>query len=276
MSPFRLVLLPLFSIAIGSNAQCMTEGYMPCSSPDSQVATTPATSDSLAGSSYGGGGGYSGRNPAAMIGASEPVPRRRGLSEQYRVVKRQADYLCCAPEPEMQCMVSKGEPYCYSHVMLADPELIEYQTPETTRIDLLDGSWAFESNGTYYGADGTFIDFKNGVYRYPNGTTVDLATLEEDASASNSSPASDTSSSGASSSASAALDSSSATSDKSDPTSTTSGLTGSSPTSTSSSATSSSSQAASTASSGAPKSRLVASLVGVVSLGAVSMLVFLT
>ncbi|KAK5694287.1 hypothetical protein LTR97_009909 [Elasticomyces elasticus] len=257
MSPFRLVLLPLFSIAIGTNAQCMTEGYIPCSSPDSQIATTPATSDSLAGSSYGGGGGYSGRNPAAIIGASEPVPRRRGLSEQDRVVKRQADYLCCAPEPEMQCMVSEGEPYCY--------------TPETTRIDLLDGSKAFESNGTYYGADGTFIDFKNGVYRYSNGTTVDLATLEESASASNSSPASDTSSSGASSSASAALDGSSATSDKSDPTS---DSTGSTPTSTSSSATSSSYQAV--GSSGAPRGGPVTSLLGVMFLGAISMLVFST
>src|ERR1700744_3025306 len=46
------------------------------------------------------------------------------------------------------------------------------QTPQTTRLYFSDGSYAFMSNQTWYGSDGTFIDFATRVYEVPNGTVV--------------------------------------------------------------------------------------------------------
>jgi hypothetical protein len=48
------------------------------------------------------------------------------------------------------------------------------QNPATTRLYFSDGSVAYLSNDTFYGSDGTFIDYKTGVYEYPNGTVVDF------------------------------------------------------------------------------------------------------
>jgi len=48
------------------------------------------------------------------------------------------------------------------------------QNPATTRLYFSDGSVAYLSNDTFYGSDGTFIDYKTGVYEYPNGTIVDF------------------------------------------------------------------------------------------------------
>lgn len=50
----------------------------------------------------------------------------------------------------------------------------ELQNPSTTRLYFSDGSVAFLSNDTFYGADGTFINYQTGVYIYPNDTEVDF------------------------------------------------------------------------------------------------------
>lgn len=60
-----------------------------------------------------------------------------------------------------------------------------------------DGSYAFVSNGTYYDADGSFVDYRKGQYTFANGTSGTFVPMtgSSTASSSSSSQASPTSTS---------------------------------------------------------------------------------
>ncbi|KAK5679048.1 hypothetical protein LTS10_008704 [Elasticomyces elasticus] len=148
MPSTTIFLLPLF--VLSAAAQCATSGYELCVVPGSQdvVDTSALDLNSISAASDA-------QDLMANIGlsvesASEPA-RRRALAREVLAKRQDLTALCCLPAP-VEC---------------------------TTRSDFPGGSYAFESNGTFYGADGTFIDYKNGVYQYPNGTTESF-TPEED------------------------------------------------------------------------------------------------
>lgn len=50
-----------------------------------------------------------------------------------------------------------------------------------------DGSYAFVSNGTYYGADGSFVDYQKGQYTLANGTSGTFVPVTDSSTTSSSS-----------------------------------------------------------------------------------------
>ncbi|KAN0095197.1 hypothetical protein V8E51_015908 [Hyaloscypha variabilis] len=158
-------------LALKAAAQCVTAGYVPCLVPGASAPVAPEAITPYSGSSpYNGFG--SGFFNSVSGAASDPIQfggdRRRDLdtrspledayTEVAGIEKRQ-NSLCCRPKP-VECLYADDVPFCYN--------------PATTRLYFSDGSVAYLSNDTFYGSDGTFIDYKTGVYEYPNGTVVDF------------------------------------------------------------------------------------------------------
>ncbi|PMD21170.1 hypothetical protein NA56DRAFT_749087 [Hyaloscypha hepaticicola] len=158
-------LVSILGFAIKATAQCVTAGYVPCLVPGSGGAVAPPPISPYGGGSFGGGG--SGFWSSIQGVASSPIQKRdldtRSPAEDgydgYTEIEKRQNSLCCRPAP-VECLYTDGIPFCYN--------------PTTTRLFFSDGSYAFISNDTYYGSDGTFIDYKTGIYQYPNGTVVDF------------------------------------------------------------------------------------------------------
>ncbi|KAK3619407.1 hypothetical protein LTR56_024033 [Elasticomyces elasticus] len=198
LSP-TVLLLPL--LILRTIAQCVTPGYELCAIPGSQDTTITDPALALAGESWRNT--LSSQSISVMAMGAESFAAAAGV----RAVKRQdLSALCCPPAP-VQCMYTEEIAFCYvsclaeigSEVNLLDAERITdfgatVQDPDTTCAYFPDGSYMFDSNSTFYGVDGTIIDYKKGVAQYPNGTTENF-TPEEDSSSSDA-PSSDSSSDG--------------------------------------------------------------------------------
>ncbi|KAK5689659.1 hypothetical protein LTR17_026198 [Elasticomyces elasticus] len=187
MPSTTIFLLPLF--VLSAAAQCATSGYELCVVPGSQdvVDTSALDLNSISAASDA-------QDLMANIGLSANSAAesavRRALAPEVLAKRQDLTALCCLPAP-VECMYMDDVAFCY--------------TPDTTRSDFPGGSYAFESNGTFYGADGTFIDYKNGVHQYPNGTTESFTPEENsETETDSSSDASSISSPGSSSSSPAA------------------------------------------------------------------------
>ncbi|KAK6400596.1 hypothetical protein LTR81_024177 [Elasticomyces elasticus] len=171
LSP-TVLLLPL--LILRTIAQCVTPGYELCAIPGSQDTTITDPALALAGESWRNT--LSSQSISVMAMGAESFAAAAGV----RAVKRQdLSALCCPPAP-VQCMYTEEIAFCYD--------------PDTTCAYFPDGSYMFDSNSTFYGVDGTIIDYKKGVAQYPNGTTENF-TPEEDSSSSDA-PSSDSSSDG--------------------------------------------------------------------------------
>lgn len=160
-----LLLAPVLGFALRVNAQCVTAGWVPCLVPGASVAAAPPVLSPYGGGSFGGGG--SGFWSSVSGAASDPIQRRSlveareasPLLDGSSSIEKRQNSLCCRPAP-VECLYADNIPFCY--------------TPATTRLYFSDGSMAFLSNDTFYGSDGTFINYATGVYIYPNGTEVDF------------------------------------------------------------------------------------------------------
>ncbi|KAK4952945.1 hypothetical protein LTR10_008649 [Elasticomyces elasticus] len=161
MPSTTILLLPLF--VLSATAQCATSGYELCVVPGSQDSVDSSTLD-LSDISAASDAQDLMANIGLSANSAAESAVRRALAREVLAKRQDLTALCCLPAP-VECMYMDDVAFCY--------------TPGTTRSDFPGGSYAFESNGTFYGADGSFIDYKNGVYQYPNGTTESF-TPEED------------------------------------------------------------------------------------------------
>ncbi|KAL6720057.1 hypothetical protein ACLMJK_001978 [Lecanora helva] len=160
--------LPLTAVAIlGAlsivDAQCVTPGYNICLPAGSELGGVPADSfdDTL----------FWADLQSVTAGS---ILRRRGIISR---LKKRQDALCCPPDPDVLCLVTNDEdvPFCYNQ--------------QTTRYDFSDESFGFVSNGTYYAADGTFVDYDEGYYSSADGSTGTFAPATAAASTSAPPPA---------------------------------------------------------------------------------------
>ncbi|KAK4894219.1 hypothetical protein LTR27_007587 [Elasticomyces elasticus] len=161
MPSTAIFLLPLFILS--AVAQCVTSGYELCVVPGSQIVVDTSALDLNDISAASDAQDLMANIGLSANSAAESAVRR-ALAREVLAKRQDLTALCCLPAP-VECMYMDDVAFCY--------------TPDTTRSDFPGGSYAFESNGTFYGADGTFIDYKNGVCQYPNGTTESF-TPEED------------------------------------------------------------------------------------------------
>ncbi|KAK3651437.1 hypothetical protein LTR56_002426 [Elasticomyces elasticus] len=153
MASTTIFLLPLF--VLSAAAQCATSGYELCVVPGSQNSVDSSVLDLNDISAASDAQDLMANIGLSANSAAESAVRR-ALAREVLAKRQDLTALCCLPAP-VECMYTDDVAFCY--------------TPDTTRSDFPGGSYAFESNGTFYGADGSFIDYKNGVYQYPNGTT---------------------------------------------------------------------------------------------------------
>ncbi|KAK3650972.1 hypothetical protein LTR56_006023 [Elasticomyces elasticus] len=191
MPSTAIFLLPLF--VLSAAAQCVTSGYELCVVPGSQDAVDTSALDLNDISAASDAQDLMANIGLSANSAAESAVRR-ALAREVLAKRQDLTALCCLPAP-VECMYMDDVAFCY--------------TPETTRSDFPGGSYAFESNGTFYGADGTFIDYKNGVYQYPNGTTESFTPEEDSETETVSDPNSDSIASDASSTSSPGSSSSS-------------------------------------------------------------------
>ncbi|KAK3615797.1 hypothetical protein LTR17_023453 [Elasticomyces elasticus] len=171
--------LPLLSISVTA-LECVTPGFDFCAVPGSQSAVD----DASALSSGGVSGTYDPSSATAGLMANIGTSSANAATPAQlarRVLSKRQDFtwICCPPATT-ECMSVDDTAFCYE--------------PATTRLDFSDGSYAFDSNSTFYLVDGTIIDYKSGIYQYPNGTTETFTPQGE-----SSETATESSSSGASS-----------------------------------------------------------------------------
>ncbi|KAK5714607.1 hypothetical protein LTR15_010789 [Elasticomyces elasticus] len=169
MPSTTVLLLPLF--VLSAAAQCATSGYELCVVPGSQDSVDSSTLD-LSDISAASDAQYLMANIGLSANSAAESAVRRARPREILAKRQDLTALCCLPAP-VECMYMDDVAFCY--------------TPDTTRSDFPGGSYAFESNGTFYGADGSFIDYKNGVYQYPNGTTESFTPEEYSETATDSS-----------------------------------------------------------------------------------------
>ncbi len=115
---------------------CNTPGFVPCQ-PLGSAGSVPVPPVAFGDSNFWG---------SLQSAASSPIQKIKREIEGD-LVERQSGGLCFRPAP-VECLYTKdqGVPFCY--------------TPATTRMYFSDGSYAFVSNGTYYGADGSSVDYQ--------------------------------------------------------------------------------------------------------------------
>ncbi|MCJ1370335.1 hypothetical protein MMC20_001548 [Loxospora ochrophaea] len=167
-----LLALPLLPLSVSSTndvvltsrqSTCNTAGFVPCN-PQGSSDSFDVPSAAYASSDF-----WSSLDSAAAD------PTQRVKREIRNELAARQNALCCRPAP-VECLFTQddGVPFCY--------------TPSTTRYFFSDGSYGFVSNGTYYGSDDTFVDYKTGFYSLPNGTNgtftpVDAASASATANA---------------------------------------------------------------------------------------------
>ncbi|KAG8525511.1 uncharacterized protein KY384_009155 [Bacidia gigantensis] len=172
------MLRPLFPLSLAAAilatqtlAQTCDPQYLLCTPPDD------AGSSNAAGTSNGAITDPSIFNwgPLQEV-ASLPIGKR------HRLARRQefTDAVCCSPD--VDCLAIEDIPFCYvSHIPFTHQSsrssfLSFLQQDETTTEFLLpDASYGFISNATYYGNDGTFVDYGNGYYSAADGSTGTFA-----------------------------------------------------------------------------------------------------
>lgn len=202
-STLYLLALALALLTVTTSAQCVTPGYVPCL-PQGSTLGGVAPADF----------GNSGLWDTLQGVASDPIQKkgkrnailqnptkRRALA--HRLVARQ-NALCCAPDPDKYCLLltDKNIPFCYvrfvpSFLLSTVFLFFEHRIPSltspsfrhriannfsplaqdstTTRFVFSDESYGYIDNGTYYAADGTFVDFEDGTYSMTDGETGSFA-----------------------------------------------------------------------------------------------------
>lgn len=180
MTPFPspLSLLSIFALLQLIQAQCVTSGYVLCLPAGSELGGIPQDDfvnpdlwDSL--------------QEAAMTSIDDGAILRRDL------VSRQ-DALCCAPTDKCLVVTDSNTPFCFVSTrkcsFLTKRSSLDHfirnvcanllkkkKNTDTTRYVFSDQSFGYVSNGTYYAADGTLVDYAAGYYSSTDGSTGTFA-----------------------------------------------------------------------------------------------------
>ena len=187
MAPLPPPLRLLFILALVRlvQAQCVTSGYVLCLPAGSELGGVPE--DDI-------------DNPEVYDSIQSAIDDSAILR---RDLASRQDALCCPPDDKCLmteslipfCYVStrKGSfspPSCYKVKLLGQLSWIscanlqpKKKDTDTTRYDFSDQSYGYLSNGTYYAADGTFVDYTAGYYSSADGSTGTFAPATATATA---------------------------------------------------------------------------------------------
>ncbi len=191
-----LSLVMVFALVRLIESQCVTSTYVPCyPNDDATGGSGGVPEDDFDDSEFW---------DTLQGVASAPIGKRDVLRP---LLSSRQNALCCPPTNQCLVLTDGNIPFCYvsdaapalplpfpffSKLSLPDSLLPRAHLPlkpkkqdsDTTEYLFSDDSFGFLSNGTYYAADGTFVDFKDGYYSSADGTTGTFAAATAAASSS--------------------------------------------------------------------------------------------